>query len=50
MLDDMDSLFQHDPATLSGKLRVDMSVAMATGFILPRLPEFCSTIRAWRLS
>ncbi|BAN98777.1 lysR family transcriptional regulator [Plautia stali symbiont] len=40
MLDDMDSLFQHDPATLSGKLRVDMSVAMATGFILPRLPEF----------
>ncbi|MEB5706617.1 LysR family transcriptional regulator [Pantoea anthophila] len=40
MIDDMDSLFQHDPATLSGKLRVDMSVAMATGFILPRLPEF----------
>lgn len=40
MLDDMDSLFQMEPATLSGKLRVDMSVAMATGFILPRLPEF----------
>ncbi len=40
MLDDMDSLFQSEPATLSGKLRVDMSVAMATGFILPRLPEF----------
>jgi len=40
MMEDMDSLFQHDPATLSGKLRVDMSVAMATRFILPRLPEF----------
>lgn len=40
MIDDMDSLFQHEPASLSGKLRVDMSVAMATGFILPRLPEF----------
>nr|MBA2817301.1 LysR family transcriptional regulator [Candidatus Pantoea persica] len=40
MIDDMEGLFQHNPATLSGKLRVDMSVAMATNFILPRLPEF----------
>ena len=40
MIDDMDSLFQHEPASLSGKLRIDMSVAMATSFILPRLPEF----------
>lgn len=40
MIGDMDSLFQHDPATLSGKLRVDMSVAMASDLILPRLPEF----------
>lgn len=40
MLEEMDGLFQHEPATLSGKLRVDMPVAMATGFVLPRLSEF----------
>lgn len=39
-LDEMDSLFQHDPATLSGKLRVDMPVSMACDYILPRLPDF----------
>lgn len=40
MLEDMDSLFQYDPLTLSGKLRVDMPAAMASGYIIPRLPEF----------
>jgi len=39
-LDEMDSLFQHDPATLSGKLRVDMPVSMACDYILARLPDF----------
>lgn len=39
-LDEMDSLFQNDPATLSGRLRVDMPVSLATNFVIPRLPEF----------
>ncbi|KGT95457.1 transcriptional regulator [Erwinia typographi] len=39
-LDEMDSLFQHDPATLSGCLRVDMPVSLATDYILPLLPGF----------
>jgi len=39
-LDEMDSLFQHDPATLSGRLRVDMPVSLASNFVIPRLPEF----------
>lgn len=39
-LDEMDSLFQHDPATLSGKLRVDMPISMACDYILPLLPDF----------
>lgn len=39
-LDEMDSLFQHDPATLSGKLRVDMPVSMACDYVLPLLPDF----------
>ncbi|KOC91546.1 LysR family transcriptional regulator [Winslowiella iniecta] len=39
-LDEMDSLFQHDPATLSGRLRVDMPVSLASNFVIPRLAEF----------
>lgn len=39
-LEEMDSLFQHDPTTLSGRLRVDMSVSLASNFILPLLPQF----------
>lgn len=39
-LDEMDSLFQHDPATLSGRLRVDMPVSLACNYILPLLPDF----------
>lgn len=40
MFDEVDSLFHGDPATLSGKLRVDMPVAIATLAIIPRLPAF----------
>ena len=40
MLEDMDTLFRQEPSTLNGTVRADMSVAMATGFVLPRLPEF----------
>ncbi|RWR02297.1 transcriptional regulator [[Pantoea] beijingensis] len=39
-LEEMDSLFQHDPTTLSGKLRVDMPVDLAIGFVIPQLPAF----------
>lgn len=39
-LEEMDSLFQNDPATLSGRLRVDMPVSMACNFVIPRLPAF----------
>ncbi len=39
-LDEMDAMFQNDPATLSGRLRVDMTVSLASNFVIPRLPEF----------
>ena len=39
-LDEMDALFQTEPATLSGRLRVDMPVAMATDIVIPALPQF----------
>ncbi len=39
-LEELDTLFQHDPATLSGRLRVDMPVALACDVVLPLLPEF----------
>ncbi|WP_205067566.1 LysR family transcriptional regulator [Pantoea coffeiphila] len=39
-LEEMDSMFQHDPATLSGRLRVDMPVSLASGYLIPLLPEF----------
>lgn len=39
-LDEMDALFQSEPATLSGRLRVDMPVALATDMVIPQLPQF----------
>lgn len=39
-LDELDSLFQHDPASISGRLRVDMPVGLARGMVIPKLPEF----------
>lgn len=39
-LDEMDALFLHDPATLSGRIRVDMPVSLACDYILPLLPDF----------
>lgn len=39
-LEEMDSLFQHDPASVSGRLRVDMPVSLACDAILPLLPDF----------
>src|SRR5690606_18719225 len=39
-LDELDGLFLHDPSTLSGRLRVDMPVAVAKNVVIPRLPAF----------
>lgn len=42
MLEDMDTLFRQEPSTLNGTVRADMSVALATGFVLPGYLNFCS--------
>lgn len=39
-LDELDSLFLHDPASVSGRLRVDMPVGVAKNLVIPRLPAF----------
>jgi len=39
-LDELDSMFQSDPSSVSGRLRVDMPVGIAKNVIIPRLPEF----------
>jgi len=39
-LEEMDSLFHHEPATLSGRLRVDMPVSLASNYLMPLLPDF----------
>ncbi len=39
-LDELDSLFLHDPASVSGRLRVDMPVSIARNLVIPRLPGF----------
>lgn len=39
-LDELDGLFQHDPASISGRLRVDMPVSVARNLIIPKLPAF----------
>lgn len=41
-LDELRTLFQDDPARLTGRLRVDMPLGMARERVLPRLPEFLS--------
>lgn len=39
-VDELQSMFQHGPRTLRGRLRVDMSSGLARHFVLPRLLEF----------
>lgn len=39
-LEELDGMFQHDPGSLSGILRVDMPVAMAKNMVIPHLPVF----------
>lgn len=39
-LDELDGLFQHDPTSISGRLRVDMPVGVARNLVIPKLPGF----------
>lgn len=39
-LDELDGLFQHDPTSISGKLRVDMPVGVARNLVIPAFPLF----------
>ncbi|WP_449550214.1 LysR family transcriptional regulator [Lelliottia amnigena] len=39
-LDELDGLFQSDPTSISGRLRVDMPVAVARNLVIPKLPSF----------
>ncbi|MBB1202144.1 LysR family transcriptional regulator [Enterobacteriaceae bacterium 89] len=39
-LDELDGMFQHDPTSISGRLRVDMPVGVAKNLVIPRLPAF----------
>ncbi|EGZ4348748.1 LysR family transcriptional regulator [Salmonella enterica subsp. enterica serovar Portland] len=39
-LDELDCLFQPDPASISGKIRVDIPPGLANSLIMPRLPTF----------
>ncbi|MFA6179851.1 MAG: LysR family transcriptional regulator [Candidatus Methylopumilus sp.] len=39
-LDELDSLFQSDDASIRGLIRVDMSYPMARNIVIPQLPEF----------
>lgn len=39
-LDELDGMFLHDPSTISGRLRVDMPVAIVRNVVIPKLPAF----------
>jgi transcriptional regulator, LysR family len=39
-LDELDGMFQHDPSSISGRLRVDMPVGVAKNLVIPKLPAF----------
>lgn len=39
-VDDLGAMFETEPGDLTGRVRVDMTVNMAAGLVIPRLPEF----------
>jgi DNA-binding transcriptional LysR family regulator len=39
-VDELETLFQSDDASISGTIRVDMSYPMARNLVIPQLPEF----------
>jgi DNA-binding transcriptional LysR family regulator len=38
--EEMQTLFQHSPGVLRGRLRIDLPLPLARNFVIPRLPEF----------
>lgn len=44
-VDDLSAMFETDPGDLTGRVRVDMTVNMAAGVVIPRLPEFLARHR-----
>ncbi len=47
-LDELDGMFQHDPASISGRLRVDMPVGFAKKMVIPHLPTFFTAVSGHR--
>lgn len=45
-LDELDGMFQLDPSSISGRLRVDMPVAVAKNWLFRNCRHFCSSIPA----
>lgn len=39
-MDELDGLFLHDPASVSGRIRVDMPAGVARNLVIPKLPLF----------
>lgn len=39
-MDELDGLFLHDPASVSGRIRVDMPTGVARNLVIPKLPLF----------
>lgn len=39
-MDELDGLFLHDPASVSGRIRVDMPANVARNLVIPKLPLF----------
>ncbi|MEB6381349.1 LysR family transcriptional regulator [Leclercia adecarboxylata] len=39
-MEELDGLFLHDPASVSGRIRVDMPAGVARNLVIPRLPLF----------
>ncbi|MDO3383975.1 LysR family transcriptional regulator [Gilvimarinus algae] len=39
-VDELESMFQQTPATVSGRLRVDMPTGLARNLVVPKLPDF----------
>ncbi len=39
-LEELDGMFQGDPSSISGRLRVDMPISVAKKLVIPKLPAF----------
>jgi DNA-binding transcriptional LysR family regulator len=41
--EELQTMFQHTPSALRGRLRIDLPNSLARNFVIPRLPEFLAT-------